>query len=33
MNDPQIHGRIEQLVADEHELWKREAAGFPKSPT
>jgi hypothetical protein len=27
MDDPQIHGKIEQLVADEHELWEREAAG------
>ncbi|NUT54755.1 MAG: DUF2630 family protein [Thermoleophilia bacterium] len=27
MNDEQIHGRIEQLVAEEHELWKREEDG------
>jgi hypothetical protein len=27
MDDPQIHGSIEQLVAEEHELWEREAAG------
>ena len=27
MNDPQIHGTIEQLVAEEHELWERESAG------
>jgi hypothetical protein len=27
MNDPQIHGDIERLVAEEHELWQREAAG------
>lgn len=27
MDDGQIHGRIEQLVAEEHELWDREAAG------
>jgi hypothetical protein len=27
MDDPQIHGTIEQLVAEEHELWDREAAG------
>ena len=27
MDDPQIHGTIEQLVAEEHELWQREAAG------
>jgi hypothetical protein len=27
MDDPQIHGTIEDLVAEEHELWGREAAG------
>jgi hypothetical protein len=27
MEDPQIHGTIEQLVAEEHELWEREASG------
>jgi Protein of unknown function (DUF2630) len=27
MDDPQIHGTIEQLVAEEHELWGRESAG------
>jgi hypothetical protein len=27
MDDDQIHGRIEQLVAEEHELWHRESAG------
>ena len=27
MDDGQIHGSIEQLVAEEHELWDREAAG------
>jgi Protein of unknown function (DUF2630) len=27
MDDPQIHGKIEQLVAEEHELWERESAG------
>ena len=27
MDDAEIHGAIEQLVADEHELWDREAAG------
>ena len=27
MDDPQIHGRIEQLVSEEHELWERESAG------
>ena len=27
MDEPQIHGTIEQLVAEEHELWQREAAG------
>jgi Protein of unknown function (DUF2630) len=27
MDDPQIHGTIEELVAEEHELWQREASG------
>jgi hypothetical protein len=27
MDDAQIHSTIEQLVAEEHELWEREAAG------
>jgi hypothetical protein len=27
MDDSQIHGTIEQLVAEEHELWERESAG------
>ena len=27
MDDAQIHGTIEQLVTEEHELWEREAAG------
>ena len=27
MDDPQIHGTIEQRVAEEHELWERESAG------
>jgi len=27
MNDPQIHESIEQLVAEEHELWERESSG------
>jgi len=27
MADEQIHQNIEQLVAEEHELWDREAAG------
>jgi hypothetical protein len=27
MDDKQVHGRIEQLVAEEHALWEREAAG------
>jgi Protein of unknown function (DUF2630) len=26
MDDPQIHQTIEQLVAEEHELWSREEA-------
>jgi Protein of unknown function (DUF2630) len=27
MNDSQIHGSIEKLVAEEHELWSRESSG------
>ena len=27
MDDQQIHGTIEQLVAEEHELWERESTG------
>jgi Protein of unknown function (DUF2630) len=27
MEDTQIHTTIEQLVAEEHKLWEREAAG------
>ena len=27
MDDAQIHGTIEKLVAEEHELWDRESAG------
>ena len=27
MDDLQIHDTIEQLVAEEHELWQRESAG------
>ena len=27
MDDSQIHGTIDRLVAEEHELWDREAAG------
>jgi hypothetical protein len=27
MDDARIHGSIEQLVAEEHELWEREATG------
>ncbi|HSC91756.1 MAG TPA: DUF2630 family protein [Gaiellaceae bacterium] len=27
MSDDRIHGRIEELVSEEHELWQREAAG------
>ena len=27
MDDSQVHGRIEELVAEEHELWQREAGG------
>jgi len=27
MDDAQIHGSIENLVAEEHELWSRESSG------
>jgi Protein of unknown function (DUF2630) len=27
VEDPQIHGSIDRMVAEEHELWQREAAG------
>jgi Protein of unknown function (DUF2630) len=27
MDDSQVHATIEQLVAEEHELWDRESAG------
>jgi Protein of unknown function (DUF2630) len=27
MDDSQIHGTIERLVAEEHALWERESAG------
>jgi uncharacterized protein DUF2630 len=27
MDDPEIHGTIEQLVTEEHELWQRESDG------
>jgi len=27
MDDAQIHGTIEQLVAEEHDLWERESLG------
>jgi hypothetical protein len=27
MDDSRIHGTIEQLVAEEHELWEKESAG------
>ncbi|HEV7133985.1 MAG TPA: DUF2630 family protein [Gaiellaceae bacterium] len=33
MDDPQIHGTIEQLVAEEHELWQLEAAGTATEDT
>ena len=32
MDDPQIHGTIEQLVQEEHELWQREADGTASDP-
>ena len=27
MDDSQIHGDIDRMVAEEHELWQRESAG------
>jgi hypothetical protein len=27
MADEQVHGEIERLVAEEHDLWQRESAG------
>jgi Protein of unknown function (DUF2630) len=27
MGDPQIHGAIDRMVAEEHQLWQREATG------
>ena len=27
MNDDQIHGSIEQFVAEEHDMWERESSG------
>jgi uncharacterized protein DUF2630 len=27
VQDPEIHGSIDRMVAEEHELWEREAAG------
>ena len=27
MDDPKIHNTIEELVAEEHELWQRESSG------
>jgi hypothetical protein len=27
LDDPQIHDSIDQMVAEEHQLWEREAAG------
>ena len=27
MDDSQIHASVEQMVAEEHELWQRESAG------
>ena len=27
MDDSQIHGTIEELVAEEHELWQKESTG------
>jgi hypothetical protein len=27
MQDPEVHGSIDRMVSEEHELWEREAAG------
>jgi hypothetical protein len=27
VEDPQIHGAIDRMVGEEHELWERESAG------
>ena len=27
MEDPRIHGAIDKMVAEEHQLWERESAG------
>ena len=27
MDDPQIHGAIDRMVEEEHQLWERESAG------
>jgi hypothetical protein len=27
LDDPQIHSSIDRMVAEEHQLWEREAAG------
>jgi Protein of unknown function (DUF2630) len=27
VEDPQIHGAIDRMVAEEHELWQRESSG------
>jgi Protein of unknown function (DUF2630) len=27
VEDPQIHGAIDRMVAEEHDLWQRESAG------
>ena len=27
MEDPQIHGSIDRMVEEEHQLWERESAG------
>ena len=32
MEDPQIHGAIDRMVNEEHELWERESAGNATDP-
>jgi hypothetical protein len=33
MNDDAIHGTIEELIAEEHQLWQQESAGHADEQT
>ena len=33
MNDDAIHGTIEQLIAEEHQLWQQESSGHADEKT